>query len=196
MSTRDRILQAAHRVMREQGLTSATTKEIARAAELSEAALYKHFADKDELFLHMMQGHIPHMVQALKSLHDGVGRSTVEANLETATQAALAYYAETLPIVASLFAQPALLARYRQALDEEGRGPQLAVRELADYLRAEQRLERVRSDAAPDAAAKLLLGACFQQAFLRAFWGEALTPAASRALAKALVRTLMAGMTP
>jgi AcrR family transcriptional regulator len=196
MATRDRILAAAHEIMRTQGLTSATTKQIARAAELSEAALYKHFADKDELFLRMLQDRIPQMVQALMKLHDSVGESTVEANLEYATRAALAYYGEILPITASLFAQPALLARYRGQLREQGRGPHLAVKLLADYMRAEQRLSRIRADASPDAAAKLLIGASFQQAFLRVFWDEPLTPAASRTLAKALVLTMMEGLSP
>ena len=37
--------------MRTKGLARATTKEIAKAAGFSEAAPYKHFADKTELFL-------------------------------------------------------------------------------------------------------------------------------------------------
>ena len=196
MATRDRILEAAHGVMLKQGLTSTTTKEIARAADLSEAALYKHFADKDDLFLKMIQARIPQMVQALRALNEKVGQSTVQANLESTTQASLAYYFEVLPMVAALFAEPALLDRYREALRKEGRGPHLAVELLAGYLRAEQRLKRVRSGAAPEAAAKLLLGACFQQAFFCAFWGEPPSPSAARALSKALVRPLMDTLAP
>ena len=37
--------------MRTIGLARATTKEIARAADCSEAALYKHFTGKEELFV-------------------------------------------------------------------------------------------------------------------------------------------------
>ena len=44
-STRDRMLDAAYTVMRTRGLARATTKEIAREAGFSEAALYKHFED-------------------------------------------------------------------------------------------------------------------------------------------------------
>ena len=36
--------------MRGKGLVRATTKEIARAAGLSEGTLYNHFANKEELF--------------------------------------------------------------------------------------------------------------------------------------------------
>jgi AcrR family transcriptional regulator len=196
VATRDRILEAAHGVMHKLGLSSATTKQIARAADLSEAALYKHFTDKDELFLHVLQDRVPQMVDALKVLHEQVGRASVEANLEAATQATLAYYVEALPMIAALFAQPTLLGTYRETLRKENRGPQRAVELLADYLRAEQRLKRVSAQATPDAVAKLLLGACFQQAFLRVFWGETLTPAAARTLSRALVRSLMTGLAP
>src|SRR5215210_7138434 len=48
--TRERILAAAREVMLSKGLVRATTKEIARAADLSEGTLYNHFANKEELF--------------------------------------------------------------------------------------------------------------------------------------------------
>jgi AcrR family transcriptional regulator len=48
--TRQRILAAAREVMLEQGLVRATTREIARAADVSEGTLYNHFANKQELF--------------------------------------------------------------------------------------------------------------------------------------------------
>jgi AcrR family transcriptional regulator len=44
---RVRILDAAHELMLTLGLARTTTKEIARAAGCSEAALYKHFASKE-----------------------------------------------------------------------------------------------------------------------------------------------------
>jgi AcrR family transcriptional regulator len=194
MATRDRILEAAHGIMQTGGLTSATTKEIARAAELSEAALYKHFTDKDELFLRVLHDRIPQMVETLKELAESVGTDSVEANLERFARAALAYYVETLPVICSLFAQTSLLGRYRETLRAEGRGPHLAVKLLGDYLRAEQRLGRVREGAATEAGARLLLGACFQQAFLLAFWGEPMTVAVGRRLAKSLVATFLDGL--
>ena len=49
--TRDQILDAAASVMHTLGLARTTTREIAQAAGLSEAALYRHFEDKAELFL-------------------------------------------------------------------------------------------------------------------------------------------------
>jgi AcrR family transcriptional regulator len=48
-TSRDRILDGAVDVMRSRGLARASTKEIARAAGVSEALLYKLFADKTDL---------------------------------------------------------------------------------------------------------------------------------------------------
>src|SRR5688572_8727604 len=46
VGTRERILAAARAVMLKKGLVRATTKEIARAADVSEGTLYNHFASK------------------------------------------------------------------------------------------------------------------------------------------------------
>ena len=62
MGTRERIVEAAERVMRERGLARGTTKEIARAAGYSEGTLYKHFESKEDLFLAMLTERFPSFV--------------------------------------------------------------------------------------------------------------------------------------
>ncbi len=47
--TRERIIDAARAVMLNKGLVRATTKEIARAAGVSEGTIYNYFANKEEL---------------------------------------------------------------------------------------------------------------------------------------------------
>src|SRR6266511_2411309 len=47
---RERIVAAAIQVIRERGVTRATTKEIARAAKVSEGSIYNHFENKTALF--------------------------------------------------------------------------------------------------------------------------------------------------
>lgn len=56
---RVRILDAAHELMLTVGLARATTKEIARAAGCSEAALYKYFDTKEELFVRVLAERLP-----------------------------------------------------------------------------------------------------------------------------------------
>jgi AcrR family transcriptional regulator len=47
--TRDRIETAAIRLFVEKGVTETTVRDIARAVDISEGALYRHFVSKDEL---------------------------------------------------------------------------------------------------------------------------------------------------
>ncbi|MFD0851141.1 TetR/AcrR family transcriptional regulator, partial [Actinomadura adrarensis] len=151
-------------VMREHGVARATTKQIARAAGYSEALLYKHFRDKEEILLRVLEERMPAFGAAAIP-----GKETVESNLVEVAHSALRFYRQAFPMMASVVAQPRLMTAFRESLARYGAGPHFPVNGLADYLRAEQELGRVSSDADPDSAAALLMGACFQQAFLRVF---------------------------
>lgn len=189
--TRERIIDAAAEVMQTLGLARTTTKEIARAAGYSEATLYKHFRDKEELFLEVLQGRLPPLVQLLRALPGRAGEGTVGGHLEEVARQALDFYRQGMPMSASVFSSPDLLARHRDRVQSLGAGPRHAVTMLAGYLAAERDLGRL--DADPEAAAALLLGACFQQAFLAAFAGEDLPAEPRDRLAADLVRTLLGG---
>ncbi|MEU4802549.1 TetR/AcrR family transcriptional regulator [Actinosynnema sp. NPDC023587] len=168
MTTRDRILDAAAHVMRTKGLARATTKEIAKAAELSEAALYKHFQDKTGLFLAVLKERVPSDLGALLA-ELRAGEGDVRENLERVARTALGFYTETFPIAASVFSEPTLLAAHRDVLRHRGTGPHLLVEALAGYLAAEREIGRLPASADPRAAAGLLLGACQYAVFLGFF---------------------------
>jgi AcrR family transcriptional regulator len=191
LSTRERIIDAAAHVMGTRGLAAATTKEIARAAGFSEAALYKHFRDKEELFLCVLSERLPPLMSLLDELPERVGQGTVAANLQEVARAAMAFYDQSVPIAASLFSDPVLLAHHRQRLCASGAGPQRPFEVLAAYLKAEQRMGRLSRSAKPAAAAGLLLGACFQRAFVRSFVGEQAVGDADRVFARDAVRALL-----
>ncbi|MEU6664657.1 helix-turn-helix domain-containing protein [Streptomyces sp. NPDC046727] len=162
---RVRILDAAHELMLTVGLARATTKEIARAAGCSEAALYKYFDSKEELFVRVLAERLPRLAPLLDSLAAEPGRGTLEENLtEIARQAAL-FYEQSFPIAASLYAETQLKRRHYDALRTIGSGPHVPLQGLDAYLRAEQAAGRVRGGADTYAAASLLLGACAQRAF-------------------------------
>ncbi|MEV0029378.1 helix-turn-helix domain-containing protein [Nocardia sp. NPDC050793] len=197
MSTRDRMLDAAAHVMRTRGLARTTTKEIAKAAGYSEAALYKHFRDKTDLFLAVLVERAPtNLGSAVAGLTQRAGQGSVQETLEQVARGALAFYRVGFPMAASLFAEPDLLAAHRAALRDRGAGPQYIGIAVAAYLTAERDLGRIRSDADPDAAAALLIGACLQHAFLSSFAGEPADQDATDQIATALVRTLMSGLNP
>ncbi|NIH85972.1 TetR/AcrR family transcriptional regulator [Amycolatopsis granulosa] len=186
MGTREKILAAAAGIMREQGYARATTKEIARAAGFSEAALYKHFADKTEIFLGVISSQLPALDTALGELT--AGRHTLRGNLVRITATAIDFYTESFPIGASLFSSQDLLDAHRAAIREHGATPRTPVARLAEYLRAERTLGRLPSTSDPDAIAALLLGAAFQQGFLRNWDAESGDPAGlARKLVKAVV---------
>ncbi|MDG4797590.1 TetR/AcrR family transcriptional regulator [Micromonospora sp. WMMD1082] len=166
-TTRDRILDAAARVMRERGLANATTRQIAATAGYSEAALYKHFASKTELFVAVLNERVPGEFGALLGgLATRAGAGSVRDTLCEVASAAIDFYASTFPIAASIFSEPQLLAAHRDALRARGAGPQRVNDAIAGYLRAERDLGRIRAQAHPDRVAALLVGACFQRAFL------------------------------
>ncbi|MDN3358347.1 TetR/AcrR family transcriptional regulator [Actinomadura sp. DC4] len=192
MTTRDRILDAAAELMRTRGIVRTTTKEIAKAAGFSEATLYKHFRDKEELLLRVLRERMPGFARV--RMEPGEGR--VSDNVFQLIRGSLDFYREAFPMLASLLSEPQLMAAHHASISRYGAGPRHAVDRIADYLRAEQKLGRVSADADPHAAAALLAGACFQQAFLRYFAEGVAAAPASDELATTLTRTLMRALTP
>jgi hypothetical protein len=122
----------------------------------------------------------PHLPQ-LTRLPDEAGQGVVAKRLEEVASQVVRFYERQVPILASLFAEPALLARYRQALATIGAGPHRANQALAAHLRAERELGRIDASVDPDAGAAMLLGACFQRAFFSAFSGEPIPAAGAHA---------------
>lgn len=185
MTARDRILDAAARVMRDSGLARTTTKEIARAAGCSEALLYKYFADKQEIFLGVLSERMP----ALDAPSALAGTATVPANLARLTAGLLRFYVRSFPMAASIFGTPELLASWRAGMAARGAGPQLPAQLLEHYLIAEIDLGRVRPGLDVTGVAALLCGAAMQQAFLACFAGLDEVPDTD-ALAERLVAQL------
>ncbi|MCX5410737.1 TetR/AcrR family transcriptional regulator [Streptomyces sp. NBC_00059] len=186
---RVRIVDAAHELMLGIGLARVTTKEIARAAGCSEAALYKYFRSKEELFVTVLGERMPRLGPLLGDLKAGEG--DLEENLrEIARQAAL-FYQQTFPVLASLYAEPRLKRRHDEAMREMGTGPHKPIEGLDAYLRAEQRAGRVGTGADTYAAASLLLGACSQRAFAYEAGGS---PQPLDDFAASLARTLLGGI--
>ncbi|MDJ0381367.1 TetR/AcrR family transcriptional regulator [Streptomyces sp. G-G2] len=191
--TPQRLLDAAETLMRTTGLANATTKAIAREAGCSEAALYKHFANKEELFVRVLLERTPNAAALMTALTADPGELPVEDRLAAIAGHAARFYADTMPIAGSLFAEPALLSRHRAGLKEIGKGPHVVLDALVASLSQDREQGRIRADADPVAAAALLLGACFQRAFFLHFSGpDAVQPVAE--FAPAVARTVWAAI--
>jgi AcrR family transcriptional regulator len=190
---RVRILDAAHELMLTVGLARATTKQIAKAAGCSEAALYKYFASKEELFVHVLTERLPPLTPLLGSLAAEPGKGTLEENLTEIARRAALFYEQSFPIAASLYAETQLKARHEDALRQMGSGPHKPIEGLHAYLRAEQAAGRIRPDADTFAAASLLLGACSQRAFAYDASDTGERPPVDD-FARRLARTLLGGI--
>jgi len=169
VATRDVILDAAANVLRTRGLANATTKEIARTAGFSEATLYKHFQDKLGLMVAVLHERGPQFIPMLQTLTQRAGAGAVRDTLTELAAAAIVFYRDGFPMFASVFSDPAILSAHRDQLRAQNLGPHRAVDGLVEYLRAEQDLGRISAGADLEAIAALLLGACFQHAFLSHF---------------------------
>ncbi|MGI5457028.1 TetR/AcrR family transcriptional regulator [Streptomyces sp. CA-249302] len=191
---RVRILDAAHELMLTVGLAKTTTKEIAKAADCSEAALYKYFTSKEELFIGVLSERLPKLTPLLSSLAAEPSRATLEQNLTEIARNAALFYEQTFPIAASLYAETQLKRRHDDAMREMGTGPHRPIEGLDAYLRAEQTAGRVRPDVDTFAAASLLLGACSQRAYAYDATKEAVRPSVDE-FAHRLARTLLLGIT-
>jgi AcrR family transcriptional regulator len=190
---RVRILDAAHELMLTVGLSRTTTKEIAKAAGCSEAALYKYFASKEELFIRVLAERLPQLTPLLSSLAAEPGQGTLEENLTDIARHAALFYEQSFPIAASLYAETQLKRRHDDAMRQMGTGPHMPIQGLDTYLRAEQELGRVGRDADTFAAASLLLGACAQRAFAYDATRQAVRPPVDEFAAR-LARTLLIGI--
>jgi AcrR family transcriptional regulator len=69
--TRDRIEQAAIRLFVAQGVRETSVREIARAVDISEGALYRHFVSKEQLVWTIFERHYVAFAQQLQALADG-----------------------------------------------------------------------------------------------------------------------------
>ncbi|MDX2974151.1 TetR/AcrR family transcriptional regulator [Kribbella solani] len=196
MGTRDDILDAAAEVLRTQGFARATTKSIAQVAGYSEAALYKHFADKPALLLAVLHERMPQLPGSLKELIGNPGSGTVRGNLTRLARTAIDFYVEGFPILVSLFSSQELLIAHRNRLRELNAGPHKAQEGLIRYLREEQKLGRIRRTADVSSAAALLFGACFQRGFEVSFAGINPSAAEHDAYAAALTKTIYEALKP
>jgi len=69
-NTRDRIEHAAIQLFVEKGVSDTTVRDLARAVDMSEGALYRHFASKEELVWTLFERHYVAFARQLRTLAD------------------------------------------------------------------------------------------------------------------------------
>ena len=193
-NTRQKILDAAQRLIEKGGFSRLTTREIAQEAGCAEGTLFKHFQRKEDLCLAVVLENSPRFKDAIAQKRAGKG--SVAKNLQDIVLAAIQFSDKLIPLAAALFADTALLARHRKVLQAGRGGPKDVFDLIAGYVSEEQQLGRIDRGAAPLAVSALLLGPCFHWAFLRQGIGKNLLPLTDEQFASTLVSTLMRGLSP
>ncbi|HET7765156.1 MAG TPA: helix-turn-helix domain-containing protein [Burkholderiales bacterium] len=194
---KERLLAATERLLASHGLGAVSTRDIAKAANVAEGALYHHFGDKAELIVSVVLHQLGDFPEVLQSLLLQVGQDTVQKNLEKVLESAFAFHHRITPLVCSLFADQELLAKVRGMMNERSMGPGRAAVAIAAYLRAEQRLGRVAASAVPDTVAELMMAVSFNSAMCDQFFCSGLeAKGKARQRLHDAVRALMVGLQP
>lgn len=161
---REHLVDAAEGLLAERSVAAITTRDIARAAGVSDGVLYNYFADKNDLLLTALVRRFGRLVEQLSGELPEPGAGTIEGNLELVAAALAELHAKAFPLVGSLLAEPALLHRFMAAIHdvEEPFGGKQIRDAVVAYLVAENAAGRLLV-ADVEAAADLLLGATAMQ---------------------------------
>ena len=155
--------------MRSHGLSGVTTRQISKEVGCSEGALYVHFKGRLELLLAMLEESLPSMLKPLETLRESVGSGSPQENLIRALGGIFKFHQRIVSAPAGLFAEPELLAAYRNSLRHQGKGPHLSMRVLEEYILSEQRLARIDSKIDAKLAAYLLMVHLFSGSSMSSF---------------------------
>jgi AcrR family transcriptional regulator len=163
---RDHLVRVSERLIAEQRPEGLTVRRIAQEARVASGVLYNYFADKEDLLAQGLLAHINTVERTLTG-PPGPGEGPLEDNLVAHLRYLLDLHERILPAFAALLTQPKVLARFN-ALPAAEKGGDLR-QHLGAHLRAEQLIGRLGPHVDTDAAATLLVGACYQLVLPRLF---------------------------
>lgn len=156
---RDHLIAAAEALLSRRHVAAITTRDLSRAAEVSEGVLYNYFSDKNDLLLTALSRRFRELVADFRESVPAPGRGTVRANLVRLAQELFALHIAGLPLFGTLLTEPTLLVRFSHEVHraDAGLGGGDIRDAIIDYLDSERRHGRIRR-CDPSAAADLLLG--------------------------------------
>jgi AcrR family transcriptional regulator len=159
VDTRSRLIAATVEVVRRVGTSGATTRAIAEEAGVAEGTIYRHFADKQDLFAAAVFAQHAPVMELLSDLPHQAGTRSVRDLLIGALAGLASLRADFLPLELGLLADPAQAAKRHSLEALAAHGPPVPYVGLRSYLELEQRLGRVRADVDVDRVAVVLLAA-------------------------------------
>jgi len=175
--TRQRLLDAAAVVFSQRGFARSTTKEIAEAAGVAEGTIYRHFADKQDLFYATFSAKSAITADEFLRFPELAGKETVRENLRRFVSVIEDIEQTIAPFQASMWSDAELaeaLGTSKRAAEVSAAGPPSdPLLPLTRYLEAEQELGRIRDDVDCERAAFALFAIPFASVTLnRALRGQ------------------------
>lgn len=142
LSARERIMEAAVQVFGEQGFKGATTREIARVAEVNETTLFRNFQNKEVLFSEVVGRAAARMREAIATF--GMAGNDLRQDL--------AYFAETYsqviednePMVRMLVGEAKRQPEEARMIAYNAWSP--VKEQLAEYIKRAQDAGKIRQD--------------------------------------------------
>jgi AcrR family transcriptional regulator len=162
---RNRLLDGAERLLGERRPGAITSRDIARAAGVSDGVLYNHFADKHDLLLSALVRRFTRLVTAWTAQTEPAGSGTPDESVSRLVRHAHALQLAALPMLANLAGDPPLLERFLIEIHRPPLGGDALRRPVAEHLAAEQALGRLGAFD-PDTAADVLIGAVLLQGLI------------------------------
>lgn len=169
---REHILDAALRVIQDDGLAAASTRAIAAEAGISPGTLYNYFRDRLQLLAQTILRRVHTLSQPIIDLTLKAGSGTISGNLQEFTRHAAKVMDEIVPLVAAAFSDSDLLhaLQLEMATSENAFDPGHAIER---YLLAERALGRISGETDCRAAASTIVALCHDRAFHQHLSGNA-----------------------
>jgi len=154
---RQKILDSAMTLFRERGFEAATLRDIAKAAGLSTGALFANFADKNEIFITVVEAENARVIRVMRDSYD----ESLDLVARLHKQLMSGY--ESAQINARLILS-AFVMRWsagQTTLNEVARLSDLVRYALLDTLKAARERKELPEQAMVDSAAEILEDLCF-----------------------------------
>jgi AcrR family transcriptional regulator len=190
-AVREQLLDAAERLLADHQVSAITTRDIARAAGLSVGVLYNYFADKNDLIVAALLRRYEAQLTVFEAGLPAAGDGDIEENLVRLAEALFVLTSETLPSVAGLVSDPALMHRFVAEIHGPDYGMRRTLGQIAEYLAAEQGLGRLGAFDVV-AAVTAIVGSIVALGLQRMTGG--VTSDDARAQIPGVVRTLVGGL--
>ena len=165
---RELLIDATEGLLAQGPIAAITTRDIARAAAVSDGVLYNYFEDKTALVLDALVQRYRRLARRFFEALPEAGSATVEDNLVVFANGLLELIGDALPTVAGLLTEPVLFHRLFEEIHRDELSPQYMEARLGEYLQEEQRLGRLPlADVTP--VGTLLMGAIMVMALSNHF---------------------------